>query len=452
VSKSKLGIVFLVVTLILLGYHSLTQVKRVSAAYVYGYPLLLMDKTRDALLAEPADSNHFTHSDQFPDHTFRNVVRPNNDTLYSIAWLDLADGPQVLSVPDTGGRYYVMPLMDAWTNVFALVGKRTTGTAAGAYLIAGPDWQGDVPEGVSRIDAPTNMLWVIGRIQTNGKHDIPAVVSLQQGFTLGSLEQWSRGESRPAISLDAGTQDTSVDPYQQLEEMPAEQFLAAMAYVMGEQSPAPADQPTLEVLASIGVIPGQPYTGGLLGPLDDYLANLALDITRRKIKERLAAGRALENGWSVIRDSIGEYGTDYNVRAAVAMVGLGALPPAEASYPNTSVDETGQALDGEHQYRLHFAADQTPPAEAFWSLTMYDEDGFLIDNPIGRYAIGDRDNLHFNADGSLDLYIQHQPPPGHESNWLPAPAGAFALTMRIYSPGARFLDGSWKLPGVQRND
>ena len=448
--KSKSGILFLVVTLTLLGYHSLMQVKRVSAAYVYGYPLLLMDRTRDALLAGSADSNRFTHSDQFPDHTFRNVVRLNNDTLYSIAWLDLAAGPQVLSVPDTDGRYYVMPLMDAWTNVFAMVGKRTTGSAAGAYLIAGPDWQGEAPEGVSRIDAPTNMIWVIGRIQTNGKQDIPAVVSLQQKFTLASLDQWSQGESRPAIRLVTEEKDTSLDPSRQVENMHAEQFLSALAKLMGEQYPAPADQPTLEALASIGVIPGQIYSGGLLGPLDDYLANLALDITRSKIKERLAAARGLENGWSVVRDSIGEYGTDYTVRAGVAMVGLGALPPAEASYPNTSVDAMGRSLGGEHRYRLHFGPGQTPPADAFWSLTMYDEEGFLIDNPIRRYAIGDRDNLRFNADGSLDLYIQQQSPQGQESNWLPAPAGAFALTMRIYSPGTGFLDGSWKLPGVQR--
>lgn len=448
-TKTKGLVSALVIVLLLAGYHGITQVKRVSDAYIYGYPLLLMDKTRQAILAGKYPSNHFGHGVVFPDDTFRNVVRPNNDTLYSSAWLELASGPQVLTVPDTAGRYYVMPLMDAWTNVFAMVGKRTTGTAAGAYLITGPDWQGVVPPGLTHIASPTNMVWLIGRIQTNGVQDIPAVAALQQQFGLASMEQWLAGVTHaPALAMGKPA-NGSVDPYEQLASMRANEFLNSLAGLMAEQYPAAEDKPMLKTLESIGVKPGQPYNGGPLGAVDDYLSNLALDITRREIKKQLDEARALENGWAVQRDTIGDYGTNYGVRAAVATIGLGALPPAEASYPNTAVDDGGERLTGERKYRLHFAAGETPPANAFWSLTMYDQAGFLVANSIGRYAIGDRDALSFNEDGSLDLYIQHSEPQGRDSNWLPAPQGVFALTMRIYYPQERFLDGSWKLPALQ---
>ena len=353
-------------------------------------------------------------------------------------------------MPDTDGRYYVMPLMDAWTNVFAMVGKRTTGTEPGAFLIAGPDWRGQVPSGLTRIDAPTNMVWLIGRIQTNGKQDIPAVAELQQQFTLASLSQWQRGETSAPLVIDPKEADVSSDPYAELAAMPAREFLSSLGLLMGEQSPSAEDGHALEQLAAIGVLPGKPYWGGALGILDAYLSNLAMGITRDEIRRQLEEGRPLDNGWAVARDSIGVYGTDYGVRAGVAMIGLGALPPAEAAYPNTSVDSDGQPLDGSYRYRLRFPPGETPPVEAFWSLTMYDQEGFLVDNPIRRYAIGDRDALEFAPDGSLDLWIQHEAPQGRESNWLPAPQGPFALTMRLYSPGERFLDGSWKLPAVER--
>ena len=186
------------------------------------------------------------------------------------------------------------------------------------------------------------------------------------------------------------------------------------------------------------------------GPLDAMLLDLAKNLTDKGLKKSLEQGRELENGWAVQRDTIGDYGTNYAVRAAVAMVGLGALPPAEASYPNTSRDSEGGLLAGDYSYRLHFPAGQTPPVNAFWSLTMYDEDGFLVANPIGRYTLGDRDKLTFNEDGSLDLLIQHEAPAANQSNWLPAPKGRFALTMRLYSPKEAFLSGRWQLPAVER--
>ena len=449
-SKNKLAVLLALVAVLILAYHSITQVKRVAAAYVYGYPVLLMDKTRQTMLADDSAANRFTHNQLFPDHSFRNVVRPNVDTLYSIAWLDLSRAPQVLSVPDTDGRYYVMPLMDAWTNVFATVGKRSSGTGAGNYFITGPDWQGQVPGGVSHITSPTNMVWIIGRIQTNGKQDIPAVAQLQQQFTLASLEQWQRGVATTPVEMTSHNGEASIDPAAQIESLSAAEFLSALAALMAEQYPAREDKQALETLSTLGVVPDTPFDPDQLGWLDSYLSNLALDITPKQIRKQLEEGRTLENGWAIVRDSIGVYGTNYGVRAAVAMVGLGALPPAEASYPNTSVDAKGEKLSGQHQYQLHFEAGQTPPVKAFWSLTLYDENGFLVDSPIDRYAIGDRDALQYNDDGSLDIWIQTQQPAAGTANWLPAPDAQFVLTMRIYYPQQQFLDGSWSIPGVQR--
>ncbi|NNL57398.1 MAG: DUF1254 domain-containing protein [Pseudomonadales bacterium] len=453
IMKKSLIIVLAVLLIIgAIAFQALTQVKRISSAYLYGYPLLLMDKTRAAMLDAGANSNQLLHSQAFPDHTFRNVVRPNNDTLYSIAWLDLSTEALVLTVPDTGGRYYVMPLMDAWTNVFASIGKRSTGTGAGSYLITGPDWQGTVPTGLSAIAAPTNMVWMIGRIQTNGRKDIPAVTDLQQEFSLTPLHQWQAGARSVGIVNTLARDGGRVDPNEELALLDAESFLAKLAQLMSEQYPLVQDEAMLEQLAAIGVTPGVAIDKSKLGVIGSLLGDFAIDITRQQVLKRVTEQRSLENGWAVHRQGIGTYGREYGARAAVAMVGLGALPAEEASYPSTNVDANLQPLSGAYRYRLHFAAGETPPVDAFWSVTMYDEQGFLIENPIDRYAIGDRDELQYNRDGSLDINIQHDQQEEGPSNWLPAPLGSFTLTMRIYVPKSAFLDGSWVLPAVRRLD
>ncbi|MFT7405992.1 DUF1254 domain-containing protein [Zhongshania sp.] len=450
-SAYRWQLALVIVLLVATVFYSVSYLKRVSAAYLYGYPLVLMSLTKETMLAEGgAQLNTFNHIQDFPDHSFRNVVRPNVDTLYSIAWLDLSTGPIVLNVPDMGDRYYVMPLMDAWTNVFAMVGKRTHGTQAGRFLIAGPDWQGEVPENVELIPAPSNMVWIIGRIQTKGKQDIPAVAGLQKGFRLEPLESSLMASVPQPYSLATFSDHNKKDLATRLNEMPNIAFLAAMAELMAEQYPAAADADMIRSLEKIGVKPGQSVDASQYNFIQRRLIDLAVTMTKEKVAEELASDRAIENGWSVIRDGIGVYHTNYPLRAGVSMVGLGALPPEEASYPNAISDSSKRALSGEHSYVIHFEPGQTPPVDAFWSLTMYDQHGFLVDNPIQRYAIGDRDDLHFNADGSLDILIQKAPPSGVNVNWLPSPAEQFALTMRLYSPRAEFLNGSWQLPPVTR--
>jgi len=453
-SKTLKGGIAALALVVIAGVYSASYIKRVADAYIFGYPLVIMDLTRQVMEDEwngnPTRKNNFNHIQRFPDHTFKNVVRPNNDTLYSIAWLDLTNGPLVLSVPDTDGRHYVMPLMDAWSNVFAAVGKRTTGTQAGSYLIAGPDSAVTAPSDMTMISAPTNMVWVIGRIQTNGQSDISAVTQLQQGFTLTPLNDWNKGMITQGLAEVSGTDSGKQDPYQQLENMPPGAFFGRLSQLMNAQPTAVEDSAAVDNLASIGVTLGETFEPSQLSLIKRLLAEKAISITHERIKQTLEDKSRLENGWAVQRDSIGDYGTDYTTRAVVAMIGLGALPPAEASYPNTLQDSEQRPLSGEHNYRVHFTADALPPVNAFWSLSMYDQHGFFIANPINRYAIGDRDELHFNDDGSLDLLIQNTPPGAGNANWLPAPKGTFALTMRLYLPKENFLNGQWSLPSVVR--
>jgi len=454
--RIALSIVMLAVLAFLGVRHALRTMQDAARAYLFGYSLVLMDATRQSFTHPDhgrAPVNHFSHGRSFPDHNFRQVVRPNNDTLYSSAWIDLAKEPLVLSVPDTAGRYYVMPFMDAWTNVFASVGKRTTGTAAGNYLVAGPDWIGKVPEDMQLIRSPTRLTWLIGRIQTNMQPDFANVNRIQDQIKLTPLSRWLTGEANPAFtSGDQPEHEVSDNPSARVEKMPVGQFFSELSRLMVDNPPAPADKPVLDILAEFGIEPGKPFDINRLGFYRRFLLEKSVSIARNRLNEIAEMDLSSENNWAVRRSGIGVYGTDYQVRAYVSLIGLGALEPAEAAYPNASKDGTGEPLSGKINYRIHFDRGQTPPVDAFWSLTVYDENGFLIDNPIRRYTIGDRDQLEFNADGSLDILTHHRQPEQRVSNWLPAPAGPFAVTMRLYMPKPEFLNGTWKLPPIEKRD
>jgi len=338
-------------------------------AYLFGYSLVLMDETKRSMIDSEngrAPLNHFAHIQYFPDHKFRLVVRPNNDTLYSTAWIDLAEEPLVLSVPDTKDRYYVMPFMDAWTNVFASVGKRTTGTGSGNFLVAGPDWQGEVPSDVQLIRSPTNMTWLIGRIQTNTEKDFASVADLQQKTTLTPLSRWGSGKANQGyIARPSESQRSSDNPSVRVETMSAGEFFSKLSSLMGEQPPADSDGPVLKKLAEFGIEPGKPFEIEKLGLFRRLLLRKSVEIARKKLRQATEQDRSSENGWTVIRKGIGVYGDQYHVRSFVSLVGLGALPPEEAAYPNCQRDHEGRPLSGKHRYRIHFEAGQTPPVDAF---------------------------------------------------------------------------------------
>lgn len=428
--------------------------------YYYAYPLVLMDVTREQAVNVPdattapmrAPTNQFAHFRSYPKADAKDVVRFNFDTLYSFAWVDLGEGPVVLSVPDTGGRFYLVPTLDMWSDVFSSVGKRTTGTGVGHFAYVPPGWSGTLPPGVEKIQAPTPTIWVMGRTQTNGPADYDNVHAVQDGLKLTPLSRWGTAHVPPARLPVKADVDASTPPLVQVAKLSGTALFQRFALLLKRNPPHPNDYPILFRMRAFGLVPGEDWDPGKVDAatrqaIDDAAREAMADMART-IK---ALGRHV-NGWNLMENGIGTYGTAYLQRAAIALGGLGANLPEDAVYPTAFQDSDGKPLDGAGDYVVHFTKEQLPPADAFWSLTMYDDQGFQVANPIDRFAIGDRDALKFNADGSLDLYLQHRSPgKDKESNWLPSPAsGQIGPTLRIYAPRANVLDGSWAPPAIRR--
>jgi hypothetical protein len=413
-------------------------------AYVYGYPMMVVDQTRQS--AFKGVTNHFAYLPSPPAVANRAIVRPNVDTLYATAFLDLTAEPVVIHVPDMHGRYYVMQMMDANTNVFASPGKRTTGTEAHDFVIVGPGWHQPVQltAGMTAIHSPTNAAWVLNRTQLNGDNDVEAVNALQREIAIAPLSEWPKG-AIPAVPMK-GDQKLPETPPAEIRSMSAPAYLNKLALLLRDNPPPGADGAILKRFATIGLVPGQAFN-----PSPD----LALTLEKAKgraveaIDQKAANLGQLVNGWRIVTKGIGTYGTDYLQRAAVTEYGLGANLPEDAVYPGAQTDVTGQPLKGDRSYVLHFAKGEQPPVHAFWSLTLYDKDGYFVPNPLQRQAARDS-LLKKNRDGSVDIYIQPDSPgKDREANWLPAPKDApFSLLMRMYWPKQAVLDGSYEPPGV----
>ncbi len=333
--------------------------------FTYAYPLVLMDVTRE-LMSLRTPPNTFSHKRTFPDASFTDVVTPNADTLYSSAWLDLSKEPVVLSVPDTRGRYYLMPMMDAWTNVFASPGKRTTGTQRGNFVITGPGWEGPLPKGMKQIKSPTAMVWLIGRTQANGKKDFPAVHRLQDQYRLTPLSAWQMGVRAvpEKAAARSPTLDTQSPPVEQVAAMDAQAFFSRVASLLPANPPAAADAAMVEKMRRMGLEPGVPFKTTVLEPSTARAVQEGATAALQAIADVARKGNAdAGNGWVMHRD-LGNYGTNYTRRAVTAMVGLGANLPEDAIYASTRTDASGKALQGSSSYVLHFAKDQLPPAKA----------------------------------------------------------------------------------------
>lgn len=445
--RLSLAFILVLISLGLVLYAKSEQIVLGAEGYIYGYPLVITDVTRANAALTVGPENQLHRIRQFPDASFKEVVRPNVDTLYTTAFIDTAKGPWVFEMATNNQRYEVMPFMDGWTNVFAAPGTRSTGINGGKFLLVGPGWQGKTPANMTLMQAPTQMVWLIGRTQTNGVADYALVHSLQSGITLRSLTDWQANKPEQRTPWQPSSVKPIAPPLQ-MQTMSVQTFFTRLALLMANNPPAAADGPMVVKLARIGVAPGRPPNWGLLDRWSVGLGRWIADFT---VARELKKPRDTVRGWSTPPAILGNYGTFYNTRAVVAMVGLGANLPADAMYPNTAVDEAGKHLDGSHRYRLHFKAGDLPPVNAFWSVTAYGADDALIDNPIKRYALGDRDPLVFNADGSLDIWVQaDKPAPDKLQNWLPVKAGAgFLLNARLYWPKESALDGSWGMPGVK---
>jgi len=413
------------------------------SAYAFAYPLVLMEFTRNG-----TPTNVFTHLSEFPSPTSHKVVRPNADTLYSSAWLDLSKEPILLHVPDTGGRYYLIQFMDAWTDTFAVPGKRTTGTADGWFAIVGPGWRGKLPSHMHRVDSATNQVWLLGRTQTNTAADYQSVRGIQKGMTLVPLTSHLRGTPPPAPVVVPSTTVSAPAPAR-VAQLSALEFFNEFHRLLAQNPPHAADGPIMKQLARLGFEPRRPFEPEKLGA--DGVKALEEGVRGAATRIASAGSDSSGRGWTGFGVPVGRYGVNYVNRAKVARVALGALPPEDAIYVSCTADDDGRPLSGSGRYQIHFSPDDLPPVRAFWSLTLYDSAGYFVANPIARYAIGDRDTLERNPDGSLDLWIRHDAPGGSKDrNWLPAPEGEFNLTLRLYWPKEAAVRGRWTPPAVVR--
>jgi hypothetical protein len=427
-------------------------------AYVYGYPLVTMEYTRRVMtnVAKPegthAPMGQLVRMRAYPTAKFRDVTAPNADTLYSTTWLDLSKEPYVLSLPDMGDRYFLMPMLDGWTNVFQVPGTRTTGNRAQTYAITGPGWRGELPTGVKELKAPTNMVWIIGRTYCTGTpEDYRACHATMDKYDLRPLSAYGKPYTPPAGKVDPVI-DTKTAVREQVNKLDAAAYFTLLAALMKDNVPRGADAPIVARMARIGLVPGKAFDPAKLGSAAARAIAAVPKLGFEKIMAHFRAAGTAESGW-VFSTKTGLYGTDYLQRAFITAVGLGANRPQDAVYPTSEADSTGAKYSGANKYVMHFEKGQTPPANAFWSITMYDAGYFFVDNPLNKYTVSPRNNLKYNPDGSLDIYIQNESPgKDKEANWLPAPKGEFVLMLRMYWPKEKdpsILDGSWKVPPVR---
>jgi uncharacterized protein (TIGR03000 family) len=431
-------------------------VKLATEAYVYGYPLVTMEMTRRVMTNTETPGNSHAPMGQFylsrtyPDAKFRDVTAPNADTLYSTAWLDLTKEPYVFSLPEQKDRYYLMPMLSGWTDVFEVPGTRTTGDKAQKYLVTGPNWTGEVPAGVKQLKSPTNMVWILGRTYCTGTpDDYKAVHALQDQYGLVPLSAYGKPYTPPKGKVDPKI-DMKTPVREQVNNMDAVTYFQTLAELMASNPPAKEDGPMVAKLAKLGIAPGKPYNPSRTEA--KKLAGVPKAALEQIVAHFRKAGRE-ENGWTYFPKT-GVYGTDYLQRAFITYFGLGANRPQDAVYPTSEVDAEGKEYSGANKYVVTFKKGQTPPAKGFWSITMYNKDYFFVANPLNRYTVSSRSDFKQNKDGSTDVYIQNESPGKElESNWLPAPKGEFVLMMRLYWPQETppsIIDGSWTIPGVRR--
>jgi hypothetical protein len=426
-------------------------------AYLYFYPLVTMDITRNQLTnQEPTPGgiggpmNRFANVGAYPTSDMRVVVRPNFDTLYSSGWLDLTKEPVVVSAPDTGGRYYLLPMLDMWTDVFASPGWRTTGTQAGNFLVTPAGWTGTVPEGMTRIDAPTPYVWIIGRTKTDGPADYDAVHKIQSGYKITPLSQWGKEPAPPEVKIDPSI-DMKTPPKTQADTMPAAKYFAYAAELLKLHPPHITDQPIIARLKQIGFEVGKSFDLDKADPTVKTALESAPQDAQALMQWKVPTLARVANYWSMNTDTMGVYGNYYLKRAIVAQLGLGANLPEDAIYPQNLGDSEGKPLDSANAYTIHLDKAELPPVQAFWSITLYDPEGFQVANPLNRFAVSSWMPFKYNADGSLDLYFQNESPGGDkEANWLPAPRGPYNLTMRLYAPKSEALTGKWNPPPIMK--
>ncbi len=420
--------------------------KRLAAeAYVYGYPLVLMDAVRQADTAT-TPINTFRH-----ERAAAGAETPNGDVLFSRAWLDLSHEPVVLSLPDAKDRYYVLPMLSGWTDVFSSPGKRTTGTEKRDFAIVGPAYKKALPPDLTAIAAPTDMVWIVGRVDPGGPGGDAAAAKLQEQFRLTPLSQWGKRPARNAAAAVAAKAADKTSPSQQVAALDANAFFTRLATLLATNPPTKDDGVMVEKLGKLGIVAGQPFDMTKLDPATATAVAAGAVSARDAIASSARTYIAdLRNGWAIEWDT-GRYGANYGLRAVMAALRLGANAPEDAIFASARVDADGKPLAGTNRYVLHFDKGQAPPTDAFWAVSTYDGAKHFVANPLDRHALGGNDKLATNADGSIDIYLQAANPGADKaSNWLPAPPGEFNVMLRVYWPKQIMLDRKWSPPAIRR--
>jgi hypothetical protein len=488
--------------------HTEGAVRDAVEAYIYGYPLVTFDMARmQQTNVEKPDEQHAPVNQMIKMRTYLPIdnhccAAPNADTLYTIAWLDVYDEPWILSIPEIKDRYYIVPLLDGFSEVIKVISSINDGSKARHLAITGPGWSGTLPDGVTEVKSSTAIVWMLGRIYSTGTPaDYKAVNDIQERFKLVPLSAWGKPWTPPPGVVDPDF-DMKTAARAQINSMDVYTYFNYLAHLLKTNPPRPQDADMVEKLARIGLVPGEDFDpstlrgmdtqtvasipalaqGGLgtepdvharphltqgigdisdqdfdtgkLGALDQELIKLVPRIGLLKMALRMKQ-QPTTNGWLYFTEGVGNWGNDYLLRGMGNLLGPGWNRPEDAVYPISMKDADGDAYDGsKYRYVMHFEKGGLPPVDGFWSLTMYDKDLFFVPNTIDRYNLSQRDSFVTNPDGSIDLYLQADSPgKDRDANWLPAPNGEFKLVLRVYGPSKTppsILDGSWAPPPVQR--
>ena len=426
-------------------------------AYVYAYPLVLLDIARMAStntitvdgMSSLAPINQFAHAPAFPDARSEGRMRPNVDGLISSLWFDVSKEPLVVSIPDPRGHYYMLSVLDLWADVFATLGTRTVGPNEKRYAIVGPRWTGTVPDDIEPLRAPTSLGRIVGQVHPKDAGDLRGVRAFQTRLRAVPLSALGRSHAPSYGKIDSSV--STGMPVDQVARIDGPGLFARFCALTTNNPPHPNDYPLLQRMRRLGVVPGTPCTRDRLSHNAWIALDRAVPFAQRKIRDHATRAARNVNGWSMFSSPIGTYGTDYVKRALMAYMGLGSDLIEDAIHPKALTMADGSPFNAESKYELRFPATGLPPVRAYWSLTLYDDRELLADNPIGRYSLGGRDPLRFDSDGSLMLYIQRESPGrDKEDNWLPTPKrGTFTLMMRLYWPEAAALNGTWAPPLVK---
>jgi hypothetical protein len=427
-------------------------------AYTYAYPLIAMDTLRrigtsvmqaDCEHGRGAPINQFTHLRRLPDASSMEK-RPSIDTLRSSLWFDVSREPLVVTLPDWGGRFYSLSLLDAWSDAFACLGTRSTGTEAQRFAIVGPRWRRSLPRGIRVYRSPTATGWLLCNIEVRGAQDLPHLARAQASLSAAPWSQWARIFNPPAGAAEL--LPSAADAVRAVCSLRAEHFFTRFCALTRHDPPHAHDQAVLDRLRSIGLVPGRRLDYAGLSAAVRAALEQAVLVAPIRLQAAHARLRSRSNAWYLVGKPYAAYGTDYATRAAVAFGDLGSCVGDDVLTFSARQETTGDAFDSARRYTLRFGRGQLPPTQGFWSLTLYDDRRRLVDSELGRHNLGSRDGSMPGPDGSLTLLVQRDRPTASlVRNWLPAPpSGGFSLSLRLYAPLAAARDGIWTPPPLRR--